>query len=733
MPISELRFGAFFASSLLCCTFTLARGDEPVKPTAPASETNPAVPAPGHSVHGEAFNDGPRHAAYKMPGMGEVHFAVATKMPEAQSFIDQGVAQLHSFYYFESERSFRQAAKIDPDCAMAYWGMAMANVNNARRASEFLKEARKRAASLSRRETLYLEALEASYKAGANDKIKRQGWLLGLESIVQEFPGDVDARAWLALATWHNEMDGIGSRQAVDTLIDLVFQAEPMHPGGHHYRIHLWDGHKAARALKSAGLYAATAPGIAHAWHMPGHTYTELKRYADAAYQQEGSARVDHAYMKRDRVMPFEIHNYAHNNQWLSISLGHIGRVRDAIAVARNLVDQPRDPEKNGPNDGGSAQRSGRARWAELLTRYELWDELIDATTSGALDWSNIPFEQQQKAYALGLAYAGKNDQAKLVDQINVLKKQTGGEAKGLLAELEGLELLSRGEISPAFDQFTKATSMRPEALARAHLTARNFGFAESTARQAVAKNRNQVPALAAQVEVLHACGKEQEAREAYHVLEPLARCADRDLPVFRRLENVVARWKAEGSWIDAGLSTANPADTDETAVDRIDLNKLGPLIWSPFAAAALNGTDTAGVPWNLTSHKGKNVLVIFFLGGKCAHCMQQLELFGKEYEALKRMDVETVAINSDDVDAARSLKNNKEGIKFPMPMLADPKLDLFKLYRAFDDFENQPLHATFLIDGEGNVRFQRISADPFLDVEFIKGEARRINRILKR
>ena len=114
---------------------------------------------------------------------------------------------------------------------------------------------------------------------------------------------------------------------------------------------------------------------------MPGHTYTELKRYADAAYQQEGSARVDHAYMIRDRVMPFEIHNYAHNNQWLCTSLSHIGRVRDAIAVARNLVEQPRDPAKNGPNDGGSPQRSGRARWSEILTRYELWDDLIAATT----------------------------------------------------------------------------------------------------------------------------------------------------------------------------------------------------------------------------------------------------------------------------------------------------------------------------------------------------------------
>ena len=85
-----------------------------------------------------------------MPGMGKSHFPATTKKPEAQAFIDQGVAQLHSFYYFESERSFRQAAKIDPDCAMAYWGLAMSNVNNAKRAKEFLKEARKRAASASR-------------------------------------------------------------------------------------------------------------------------------------------------------------------------------------------------------------------------------------------------------------------------------------------------------------------------------------------------------------------------------------------------------------------------------------------------------------------------------------------------------------------------------------------------------------------------------------------------------
>ena len=269
--------------------------------------------------------------------------------------------------------------------------------------------------------------------------------------------------------------------------------------------------------------------------------------------------------MIRDRVMPFEIHNYAHNNQWLCTSLSHIGRVHDAIAVARDLVEQPRDPQKNGPNDGGSSQRSGRARWAELLTRYELWDDLIEATNTGALDWSSVPLEQEQKAYTLGLAYAAKNNQAKLAEQVEALKKLTSPGAKSALAELAGLQLLSRSEIGPAFEQFAKATTMRPEALARAHLAARNYGFAESHARQAVAKNPNQVPPLAALVEILQAVGKEKEARAAYATLEPLARWADRDLPVFRRLEPIVARWKADKTW----TASANPAGEQPPAPTR--------------------------------------------------------------------------------------------------------------------------------------------------------------------
>ncbi len=712
--------------------------DEPLKPTASASETNPAVPAFGHSIHGEAFDDGPRQKAVLLPGMGKADFPVSTSKPEAQAFINQGVAQLHVFYYLEAERSFRQAALIDPDCVMAYWGMAMANVNNAKRAKGFLKEAQKKAADpkakLTRRERLYLDAMAASYREGVDDKARRQGHLNGLETIVQEFPDDLEARSWMVMVAWQNARDGIGSRQALEEVLRLVERAEPMHPGMHHYRIHLWDGVKPEMALKSAALFGKAAPGIAHAWHMPGHTYTGLRRYADAAYQQEASARVDHASMARDRIMPFEIHNYAHNNQWYVTSCSHIGRVHDGIAVARDLVEQPRDPQKNGKNDGGSSQRSGRARWSEMLVRYELWDDLIDAVTSEALDWSDIPLERRERAYTLGLAHAAKGDQAKLAEQIAALRALDGDKAKGItsaaeLAELEGYQALLNGDIGSAFDRFGKATRMRPEALARAHLSARNLGMAEVLAKRAVDNNVNQVPPLACQVEVLHAVGKDKEAREAYRKLETLARQADRDVPVFRRLESIVSQWKADGSWTPPVVEP----ETDDASANRIDLTTLGPLTWSPYQAEPIALTDTTGKPWNLADHKGENVLVIFYLGGQCAHCMQQLQVFGKEIEALKKLNTALVAIGTDDLETTRKLKNNDDQIKFPMPLLADPEMKVFKIYRTFDDFENQPLHGTFLIDSRGAVRFQRISADPFLDVEFIKTEAARINRLQRR
>src|SRR5688572_16105069 len=145
----------------LCCLLglmtvgtTLTCGQE-----SPAAKEADNGPDPGHSYHGEVFNEGPRQKAYLMEGTGNVTFPATTKSELAQKFINQGVGQLHGFWYFEAERSFRQAAAIDPDCASAYWGMAMANYNNTKRGQGFIKEAMARKDKASDREKKYIDAL----------------------------------------------------------------------------------------------------------------------------------------------------------------------------------------------------------------------------------------------------------------------------------------------------------------------------------------------------------------------------------------------------------------------------------------------------------------------------------------------------------------------------------------------------------------------------------------------
>jgi peroxiredoxin len=259
-------------------------------------------------------------------------------------------------------------------------------------------------------------------------------------------------------------------------------------------------------------------------------------------------------------------------------------------------------------------------------------------------------------------------------------------------------------------------------------LNSRNFGFAEGPARLAVEKRPNEFVPLATLVEALHANNKDAEAKEVYRKLEPMTRQADRETPIARRIATIVDGWKANGQW-----TPAPEPSTDETlAAGRVELEPLGPLAWAPSPALPFALGDSTGKLFDLAEHKGRNVVLLFYLGGKCAHCMHQLQEFGKKIKEFEAVDTDIVAIGTDTLEDARALKSNPVGIKFPMLLLPDPSLEVFKKYQAFDDFEDQPLHGAFLIDKQGNVRFQRISADPFLDTEFLQGEASRINRMVK-
>ncbi|MDP1560221.1 MAG: redoxin domain-containing protein [Pirellulaceae bacterium] len=357
--------------------------DDIHNPQAQDPHTESSGPVAGHSFHAEVFNEGPRQAAYLINGTGLVDFPVSTENSLAQQFFNQGVGQLHGFWYFEAERSFRQAAACDGRCAMFYWGMAMANLKNPERAAKFIAQAKERLESASDHEKKWIEAVgkfcTTKDAEGKEIDLKKraQQYTRDLEEILFLRPSDLEVKAFLVGHLWENQRKELAtvSHVAVDALLQQIFDVTPMHPA-HHYRIHLWDQRDAKQALASAALCGQSGPGIAHMWHMPGHIYSGLHRYSDAVWQMEASARVDHQQMLKDRVLPDQIHNYAHNNEWLTRNLAKIGQVHDALALADNMLKLPRHPTYN--TGGKGSGHYGRQRSLQVLSSYRMWNELLN-------------------------------------------------------------------------------------------------------------------------------------------------------------------------------------------------------------------------------------------------------------------------------------------------------------------------------------------------------------------
>ncbi len=729
-----------------------------------AQQAPPAAePAqPGHSTHGEAFNEGPRQAARLISGTGDVHFPVTTSAPDAQKFFDLAVGQLHGFWYFEAERSFRQVAALDPECALAYWGMAQANVNNQKRAAEFMKQAVKRREKASRREQLWIDSFAGYFGESKKDeKERRTAVVRALEDLTFEFPDDLEAKAFLVLQIWDNSKHGmpLQSRRMLDGLCQEVLAKNPVHPGIHHYRIHVWNNQNGdKRAVDSAAQCGQSAPAIAHMWHMSGHTFSNLKRYQDAAWQQEASARVDHAYMISSRVMPDQIHNFAHNNDWLVKNLAYVGRVHEGVDLARNMIELPRVSATN-----AKSYALGRERLVDLLFRAELWDELLALEGTMYLEPNPEANAEVERLRALGVAAFAKCDRtrgdAKVSAMEAALKKareerissadaaeaKAKGEKKseedisramaealrkftprlditnGALAELRLARALLDGRIEAAKSEIAKTRDISSERQSRIWLQLGDKTKAEKLAREAIGKDDQQTLPVANLAWVLWQLGKKDEAKKTFERLRTVASQADLDQPALTRLAPLAQELGLSADW-----RASQPVQSDVGI--RPSLESLGPFRWHPVAAPEWSLPDRDGRAHALADFKGKPVLVVFYLGSGCSGCMEQLNIFAPVTKDFETAGISIVAVSTDGVSGLHeTFAKSSDKAGFPFPILADPQLTAFKAYRAFDDFEKIALHGTFLIDGDGLVRWQDIGFQPFRDAKWLLGESKRL------
>ena len=759
----------------------------------------------GHSAQGHLFSDGPRQEARLMIGMPKVHFPIschaeggtapkgdkAARDRAVAAYFDQGVGQLHGFWSFEAERSFRQVALLSPSCAIAYWGMAMAAISNEARSIGFIRKAVAKKASADPREILWIDSLAAfhevteaearmdtasdeplsSAKAEAPGRVygkpsleRMKDYIKALEGIVEAYPDDIEGKALLVLAIWDAEAkffrfwdkamgDGlpIQSREAVHALASQVLAKNPLHPVN-HYIIHLWDGPRARRAVDSAFNSGLSGPGIPHLWHMAGHTLANLKRFGDATWHQEAAARLDHAYMIADDIFPDQIHNYGHNNDWLVADLAITGRVHDAVALAKNLIEIPRHPAWNDLGDrknrpvnaalayayaeqkGENSATFGRKRLFELLLDFELWDELLALRDGPYLEPTAFPAEQWKRQISIALAEAKtlrlKEAPASLAEAEKLLtaaapkpdedlKKrralhaevrieiQLGLGRKAETKDIEQVEFLPRQRRADLLFRLGK----RDDAL--------------KNAAESVTQSENELPPLARYAELLWRAGRQSEAVNTFARLRPLAARADLDVSMFARLLPIAQAAGATPNW--------RPADTIDgrnhgAGKARPKLESFGPARWQPPQAPEFKLPNSDNKTITLKDYAGRPVILIFYLGNGCIHCLEQLRAFYPVQKQFRKAGIELLGVSTDSVEGLRQTIDNtipKERLNFPL--VSDPSFTAFRAFRAYDGFEKKPLHGTFLIDGAGKIRWHDISFAPFKNVEFLLNESRRL------
>lgn len=720
-----------------------------------------AEPLPGHSVHGEAFNEGPRQEAHLMAGTGDVNFPVTTAKPLAQRFFNQGIGQLHGFWYFEAERSFRQVAKLDPNCAMAYWGMAMANLNNEKRARGFLAKAVERKAKAHPHELPWILFLENYLKEDKREDNKRElDAIKDIETIVQTYPDNIEAKAFLAWKIWHGKNEAsISSPMAVQAILDQVFAIDPDHPA-HHYSIHLWDGFKPEQGLKSAAAGGPSSPGIAHMWHMPGHIYSKLRRFDDAAWQQEASTRVDHAYMMANLIQPDQIHNYAHNDEWLIRTYNDLGQESKAIALAQALIAHPEHPANNTLDKGGCSASYGRTRLIETLIKWERWALLLAVCSDDARLIGPVPQISYEvtRLKALGLAHFAQESPTELAKVIAKLADLDAKEIAKAKTPTKPIEEVRKAEPAKA-DNTPKPAPKKPAdskpkarptetalkelrvleaVLNQAPDAAKKLGEAKDLDKVLAARCwlhlgdktkaievTNSFPqdlsALIAKASFLDVCGKTEDAKKAFEAASKAAYAMDDTLPAAKVLQALATKFGSK-TW-------RGPAPKRTDLGQRPDLDSLGPFLWSPPSAPEWVATGLDGKPVIGGLTPGKPQLLVFYLGSECTHCVDQLNTLSKHLDAFTTQGITVHAISpqipADAVKVRAKLPNLKQPDK--LHLLSDPHFIAFRTFRAFDDFENDALHATVLIDADNRVRWIDISYQPYMDIPFLVKESKRL------
>ena len=374
--------------------------------------------------------------APRLQNLGSHTFPVTTRSADAQRFINQGLNLAYGFNHAEAARAFREAARLDPDCAMAYWGEALVlgpNINAAMdpkdepRAYELVQQAAARKAGASEREQAYIDALLQRYSGQAADRAARdQAYATAMRAVSARYPDDLDAatlyvEAAMDLRPWGYWMpDGqpFEGTPEIVALTESAIARNPQHPGALHLYIHLMEPTATPEKAEAAADRLLTLmPAAGHIVHMPSHIYQRVGRYADAVRSNELAVLADEDYITQCRAQGlYPMGYYPHNIHFLWFAATMDGRGQLAVESARKVAAKiPDEALKEMPLLAGF-----RVVPYYALARFGRWDDVLaEPKPSGNL------YLEGAWHYVRGLALVARNRLDEAGSELAALRKIT--------------------------------------------------------------------------------------------------------------------------------------------------------------------------------------------------------------------------------------------------------------------------------------------------------------------
>jgi tetratricopeptide (TPR) repeat protein len=377
----------------------------------------------------------PGQLAPRLQNLGNHKFPVTTTSARAQLFINQGLMLAYGFNHAEAGRSFREAARLDPNCAMAYWGLALVlgpNINMAmspeaeQPAYEIIRKAVALKKTASEREQAYIDALAKRYSGEEkpNRSALDRAYAAAMRELHDRYPDDLDAATLYAEAQmnlrpwnyWTRDMQPYPETAQILSVLESVMARNPNHPGAIHLYIHSVEYARPELAEAGAERLRKLAPGAGHLVHMPSHIFRRIGRYEDASKSNEDATAADEDYITQCRAQGvYPLAYYPHNIHFLWDSATMEGRSQVAIEAARKAASSiPANAWRDVP-----LLHQFLVTPLFAYTRFGEWDLVLNEARppKDSLFWTGVWY------YARGLAYTATGKLADATRELDRLRE----------------------------------------------------------------------------------------------------------------------------------------------------------------------------------------------------------------------------------------------------------------------------------------------------------------------